>query len=239
MIIAVLMKLVSGISLRQRTYEVSVISGPPDLNLMNFCLNDTSIYYSDYFGLGSFSSALGRSPNIENMNLSLPENPNNTTKYVDGVSLLGSNNGLYYLATGETDFLTLTYNASRTLDCILTDNITNPLQGYQVRFYFGNQLYGSQMTWQGGDPYPTLTTDAQGEVIVPYVPLGNYTLELLDPSGNFVLNTTVSSGVSLNFISTPVVHFPTLILVYSGNFGAILLIGIAVYRKNSQTPQKM
>ena len=66
-------ELVSGISLRQRTYEVSVISGPPDLNLMNFCLNDTSIYYSDYFGLGSFSSALGRSPNIENMNLPCPK----------------------------------------------------------------------------------------------------------------------------------------------------------------------
>jgi hypothetical protein len=225
-------RLVDGLSIRQRDYRISVSDGPKDLRLTNIWINETGIYYAnDYLGVGSISSALGRPVNIENMNISIGEPSSVNATYVDGVSFLGYASGAYYIVAGEEDVITIQYSSSHTLSCLIADQINNPLEGYQVRIYFGTQPYGSQITWKGGAPYPTLFTDAQGQITISYIPVGNFTAEIFDSNGNFVYNQTVYSLTPLNFVKTTVLHFPSVILSYTGIFVAILLIGIALYKR--------
>jgi hypothetical protein len=227
-------RLVESQNLRERDYKITVSAGPATLKIKNLLLNETSIYYKELISSNQISSILGRTVSTANMNLSLGAASNFNQSYVDGTVLLGSRTeSSYYLVKGEVDVITLRYTTSRTLTAIITDKITNPLVGYKVRVYFGNQSYGSQISLSNSKPYPELITDSRGQIVVPYAPIANFTLVIYDPNGNYISNDSAHSLVAKNLIITPVVHFPSVILIYTGIFTAVLLMGIAIYRKNS------
>jgi hypothetical protein len=228
-------RLVSGFKTRERDYKISIIAGPEDLGLPFLRFNDTSIYFSDTTRR-TFISELGRSVTIEDMNKSAPiqtdpDQPASLVGYrAEGISVLGFQ---YFLYKGEVDVVTVNYNAVRHLQLVVTDNIKIPLVGYKVNLYLGNHAYGTFINQEKIVPYPTKTTDIEGRVSVRNVPRGNYTIEVLDPNGKFVQNLTANSEELTNYIITDIDHFPTEILVYTGIFTAILLLGIALYKKNS------
>lgn len=227
-------RLVESQNLRERDYKITVSAGPASLKIKNLLINETSIYYKDVAGSNQISSALGRTVFVNNMNVSTGAPSSFNMTYYDGIILLGkATESLYYLVKGEVDVVTVRYTASRTLTAIITDKITNPLAGYKVRVYFGNQSYGSQISLGNSKPYPELITNSRGQITIPYAPIANFTLVISDGSGNFVCNESAHTLVASNLIITPVVHFPSVILIYTGIFTAVLLLGIAIYKKNS------
>jgi len=230
-------RLVDSLNIRERDYKLSVSAGPATLRVKALLLNDTTLYYAELALSGDkIKSALGRSVACANMNLSIGKPSAWNLTYTDGTILLGTlYSSSYYLVKGEVDIITVKYIASRTLTAVITDQITNPLVGYTARIRFGNQTYGSKIGKNVSQPYPDLITDSRGQIEIPYIPIGNFTVMVYDQSGNYISNQTVSSLKASNTIITPVIHFPTVILIYSGIFTAILLLGIGIYKKN--TPQ--
>lgn len=222
-------RLIRHLNVRERDYKISIINGPPTLFFTQFSINETGIYYPEFTAQGRVvRSALGRSVVVENMNKSTGRKGNIT--YYDGINIdLGSG---YYLVTGEVDLITVRYDASRILSMIITDSISTPLSGYKVQVFLAQKPFGSRVSIYDPVPFPTLTTDTNGQVAIHHVPTGNFTVQILDPSGKIIENQTVSSLMTVNSVHTSVVHFPTVILVYSGVFAAILMIGIVIYRKN-------
>jgi hypothetical protein len=228
-------RLVEGFKTRERSYKLSVLAGPAHLALSYLRFNETFIHYSDTSGR-SFTSQNGRSIAIENMNKSTytklkPDEPYTYVGYrADGISVIGSS---FYIYKGEVDVVVVKYTTQKDLQVKILDNINNPLEGYRANFYFADQKYGSFISSNVVVPYPTIISESTGLITVKNVPRGNYTVEIFDAQGRFVKNVSASTEIILNELQTDVTHFPTVILVYTGVFGVILLLGIYIYRKNS------
>lgn len=229
-------KLVDDFNKREREYKITVTDGPAHLALRYIRFNETLIYYDDTTSR-VFNSEIDRSVGIENMNKSsyVQPKPGEPYEYVghraEGISVIGST---YYLYKDEVDVITVKYSTQRDLQIKIMDNIKNPLENYKANFYIFGQKYGTILSQFTSIPYPTKTSNEYGIILVSDIPRGNYTVEILDANGNFVQNMTASSEVIMNELVTEVVHFPTTILVYTGIFAAIFVMGMIIYRKNTQ-----
>jgi hypothetical protein len=238
-------RLIEGLNTRERDYKISITEGPADLVLKNIGINDTGIYFSHLYIVGrSGRSALNREVYIENMNKSIGLEDeiewNETTiapVYVDGITFLhhseSSAKEPYWLVISEIDIITIKYYAVLDLSIILMDKISTPVEGYSVKLYIGNHLYGTTINNFTIMPYPMISSDKNGAIVFRSVLAANYTIEIFDKRGNYLENATVTSLVDVNNVVTDIPHYPVTILLFTGVSAAFILIGYIIFKKNS------
>jgi len=237
-------RLVEGLNTRERDYKISITGGPADLVLKNIGINDTGIYYNHLYLVGrSGRSALNRDVYIENMNKSigLEDIDLNETiiqpVYVDGITFLhqseSSSNEPYWLVKNEIDIITIKFFAVYDLSIILMDKINTPVEGYSVKLFIGNHLYGTTINNFTIMPYPMISSDKNGAIVFHSVLIANYTIEIYDKRGNYLENATVTSLVDVNNVVTSIPHYPLTILLFTGVSAAFILIGYIIFKKNS------
>lgn len=237
-------RLVEGLNTRERDYKITITDGPADLILKNIGINDTELYFDHLYNGGeSGSGALDRYVYIENMNKSTGEDlidPNETTPlpdYVDGISFLHNVNisiiEPYWLAKNEIDIITIKYFAVYNLSIIIMDKISTPLEGYSIKLFIGNQLYGTSINNFTTMPYPMMSSDENGEILFRSVPIANYTIEIYNKNGIYLENATVTPLEEHNNVLTNIPHYPVSILVFTGVSAALITIGYVIFKKNS------
>lgn len=233
-------RLVSGINTRQRDYKITVSDGPPNLLLMFFGMNDTSIYYDELLDENEITSALNRYTAVENMNVSTGDpsgtvvSGNTTLEFVDGISMLitpETHLFPYILCRGEVDIITVNYEASHDLNLVITDNTKTPISGVRVNVYFRDHLYGAKMNNFNVLPYPQKSSNSNGKIFIPGAPIGDYMIEILDSQGNSFQNLTASSLEDVNILVTNIPHFPATILVFAGISAVLIISGLIIYKK--------
>jgi hypothetical protein len=243
-------RLVDSTSVRERDIKLRVSDGPADLILSYIWLNETEVFFDDLVKSSNIRSALGRPVYAQDMNVSvesiynydpIEENEEDeeedevVVQYTDGTKLLGlAGESRYYIATNETDIITIRYSAPRTLSIVVTDNINVPLPDYRVNIYYGEMKYGTKINRFHALPYPTKITNENGQILYDWVPAGNFTLEIMDSNGKFVANKTASSLSSLNFLVTDKTHFPSVILVLGGISTGFILLGVVILKKQNK-----
>ncbi len=238
-------RLVAGLNIRERDYKITITEGPADLILKNIGINETGIYFNQLYNGGeSGRSALDRSLYIENMNNSsgnedVDINETITKTYVDGISFLHSVDmdivelESYWLAKNEIDIITIKYIAIYNLSIIIMDKISTPLEGYSVKIFIGNQLYGTMINNFTTMPYPMMSSDNNGEILFHSVPIANYTIEIYNRNGKYLENATVTPLEEKNYIVTSIPHYPVTILMFTGVSAAFIVIGYIIFKKNS------
>lgn len=235
-------RLVSGTRNRERDYKITVSEGPSDLMVAMFGLNDTSIYFDDLNDNreDQISSALNRKVVIIDMNRSDGQSsgasisPNETVEYVDGISMLISGESYltpYALFKDEVDIITVKYQATRDLNLVITDNTKTPISGIKVNIYFCGQRFGSKMSLFDNLPYPSKTSDDFGRISVYGVPIGDYSIEILDSNGNSLQNLTASSLQAENLIVTDIPHFPMTVIIFGAVSVSCIIVGIIIWKK--------
>ncbi len=237
-------RLVEGLNIRERDYKITITQGPANLILKNIGINDTGIYYDHLInGEESGRSALGRSVIIENMNMSTGPGliaPNETIappEYVDGIFFLhrveSSEIEPYWLLKNEIDIITIKYVATFDLSIILMDRISTPVEGYSVKLFIGDVLYGTYISNFTIMPFPMLSSDKNGEIVFHSVPVANYTIEIYNRNGVYLENATVTPLDQINNIVTNIPHYPVTILFFTGVSAAFIVIGYIIFKKNS------
>ena len=238
-------RLVEGLNTRERDYKISITEGPTDLVLKNIGINDTGIYFNHLFIIGgSGRSALNREVYIENMNKStgIEEDIDlNETAvqpvYVDGITFLhhseSSSKEPYWLLKNEIDIITVKYIAEFNLSIILMDKISTPVEGYGVKLYIGNILYGTTISNFTIMPYPMINSDENGKIVFHSVPIANYTIEIYNRNGKYLENATVTPLEEINNVVTNIPHYPITILMFTGVSVAFIVIGYVIFKKNS------
>ena len=237
-------RLVEGLNIRERDYKITITHGPANLILKNIGINDTGIYF-DHLNNGEQSgrSALDRFVYIENMNKSTGQgliSQNDTTtqpEYVDGIFFLhkvdSTENEPYWLLKNEIDIITIKYTAVYDLSIILRDRISTPVEGYSVKLYIGDILFGTKINNFTIMPFPMLTSNKNGEIVFHSVPVANFTIEIYNRNGNYLENATVTPLEEINNVVTSIPHYPVTILVFTGFSAAFIVIGYIIFKKNS------
>lgn len=238
-------RLIEGLKTRERDYKISITEGPADLVLKNIGINETGIYFKHLYLVGlSGRSALNREIYIENMNKSTgleEEIDLNETAvqpvYVDGITFLHHNESstkeAYWLIKNEIDIITIKYFAEYDLSIKIMDKISTPVEGYGVKLFIGNVLYGTNINNFTIMPYPMINSDENGEVVFHSVPVANYTIEIYDKNGKYLENATVTPLEEINNVVTNIPHYPVTILIFTGASVAFIVIGYVIFKKNS------
>jgi len=237
-------RLVEGLNIRERDYKITITQGPNNLILKNIGINDTGIYFDHLVdGKESGRSALGRSLIIENMNTSTGPGliaPNETIappEYVDGIFFLhrveSSEIEPYWLLKNEIDIITIKYATVLDLSIILMDQISTPVEGYSVKLFIGDILYGTSINNFTIMPYPMLSSDKNGQIVFHSVPIANYTIEIYNRNGVYLENATVTPLEVTNNVVTGILHYPVTILFFTGVSAAFIVIGYIIFKKNS------
>jgi hypothetical protein len=233
-------RLVAGEDLRERDYKITITSGPADLMLKYFGFNDTTIFYPHLKDeTNSIKSALGRLTTIYDMNTSsgISDGVIQSEDISQGISMLSAKEhqiSPYVLFKDEIDIITVQYYAIQDLSFVITDNIQTPLSDIKVNIYFGGISYGSLINLDENYPMGPKISNSQGEITVYNVPVGNFTIEVLDFLGNPKENITVSSLNEMhnNLVITSNIHFPEVLLYFAGISAFFLLLGLVIYKKN-------
>ncbi|MHA1521096.1 MAG: hypothetical protein ACTSRK_13010 [Promethearchaeota archaeon] len=234
-------RLVSFPNERERDYKLSITDGPDNLAVSYFTINETGIYFADLQD-PQIVSAIGRNPSAFDMNTSTGDpsgtivSGNTTLDYVDGISILNSPLNFddpYVLFKGEIDIVTISYLTVLDLQLVIADNTKTPMEGIQANIYFANQLYGSKMSLFRNFPLSTRISDANGRIEVFGVPRGNYIIEIFDAQGQPLQNLTASSLSDFdgNLLVTNMVHFPSVIIFFTGISSALVVGGVVIYKK--------
>ena len=113
------------------------------------------------------------------------------------------------------------------------DKISTPVEGYGVKLFIGNVLYGTNINNFTIMPYPMINTDENGEVVFHSVPVANYTIEIYDKNGKYLENATVTPLEEINNVVTNIPHYPVTILIFTGASVAFIVIGYVIFKKNS------
>jgi len=238
-------RLVERLNIRERDYKITITEGPANLILKNIGINDTGIYYDHLIDREeSGRSALGRSVIIENMNMSTGQGilaPNETEvqpEYVDGIFFLhrveSSKIEPYWLLKNEIDIITIKYIATFDLSIILMDKISTPVEGYSVKLFIGDILYGTSINNFTIMPFPMLSSDKNGQIVFHSVPVANYTIEIYNKNGIYLDNATVTPLEQINNVVTNIPHYPVTILFFTGVSAAFIVIGYIIFKKNSK-----
>ncbi|MHA1727383.1 MAG: hypothetical protein ACTSWY_01465 [Promethearchaeota archaeon] len=219
--------LYSGRDSRVRQYEISCVAGPPNLFVSHFSINETTIPFNDKISITSELIEHGAQRRvIATSNMTALCGTIGTTIFSYEESILG----IYPLFVGETDTITIRYSSWRTLNLTVVDNINQPLQNVEVRLYYENVTYGTLMFDGNYYPITPKITDLYGQVSFPDVPYGNYKVEIFY-GGVFIQNSTISTIIPINIISTSIPHFPMWILIFSSISFILALVGFIIYRR--------
>jgi len=113
------------------------------------------------------------------------------------------------------------------------DKISTPVEGYSVKLFIGNHLYGTTINNFTIMPYPMISSDKNGAIVFHSVLIANYTIQIYDKNDNYLENATVTSLVDVNNVVTSIPHYPVTILLFTGVSAAFILIGYIIFKKNS------
>lgn len=222
-------RLVSLRNIRERIYFPSLIEGPRHHILSDLYIYEQTITIDQVI---SNFSLFERDVPCFDINVSVIQQDLQDSLIITEnlIKKKGLKVFLPFLIKGETDPFTIKYNANNELKIVIADNIFMPLSGITVEFYYYNKPYGTYISNEKVEPSAPIISDENGEVILRDVPNGNYTLKLYRDN-QILMETTVNTFSSVNYIATDIVHFPLWILIFGLISGSIILVGYIVYRK--------
>ncbi len=230
-------RLVSNMNVRERDYKFSIVDGPDDLMISYFGFNETSIHFNQVNKDFGVKSALGRTAGMRDMNTTIVGENSSVTVYTNAsgiVFLMENTNTPFEMFPGEVDIFTIRYRTNKDLKIIVTDSIRSPLSNLKVKIFVGGRPYGTLVSNFVSYPLAAQTSDEFGRITVRNVPMGNYSIVILDSDGNPRENITANSMNDFkdNIIITSIVHFPSVILVYLGFSCVFIFAGFTIYKKN-------
>lgn len=223
-------RLIENRDVRERIYFPSVISGPDRIIIRYITLFETTITLDQVM---SNYSIFERPVSYFDANVSIIQDDleNSLIFTKNSIKKKGLRIILPYLVKGETNPFIIKYKATKDLRLIITDNINMPLTGVRLELFYFNKLYGTYISNELVLPMAPAFTNENGEIIISNVPNGIYRARIyLDDQ--LLLETEVTTFQDINYIATNIVHFPSVILVFSSLFGIIILIGFIYHLKN-------
>ncbi len=222
-------RLVEDKDKRERIYFPTIITGPKHIYIKNLKILEETIGYDQ---VESQSSLFGRPVSFIEINVSKIEEEirnsliftENATKH-QGILIT-----LPYLIYEEVCPFTFKYETDKDLRIVVTDNIHMPIVGLDVVIYYYGEKYGTYMSNEKNQPIGPTITDENGEILVENVPNGNYTLKIFTDN-KLITEAEVSSFLDVNYVVTPIIHFPLWILIFGIISGIILGLGFKIYKK--------
>ncbi|MBD3213311.1 MAG: hypothetical protein GF311_11945 [Candidatus Lokiarchaeota archaeon] len=212
-------RLLSGNNIRQRIYIPQVLNGPEHL-LLKYTFYEPTILNEQ---IRQISSQFGR--NVIRLPVSAVEDP------------LEDQGILIYtpsLILGEYGCpFSIKYEATNSFRIIITDNINMPLWDVDVKVYYNGLLYGTYISNNYTQPLAPLVANENGEIILDYVPNGNYRLEIYQ-GARIIKSATINTSQETHYISTSIIHFPSVVLAFGIISVIILGIGILLFLRNKK-----
>jgi hypothetical protein len=212
-------RLLSGNNIRQRFYIPQVLSGPEHL-LLTFSFYEPTILNEQ---IRQISSQFGRA--VVRLPVSAVEEP------------LEDQGILIYtpsLIVGEYGCpFSIKYEAPNSFRIIVTDNINMPLWDVDMKVYYNGLLYGTYISNNYSQPLAPLIANENGEIIMEHLPNGDYRLEIFQ-GGRIIKSATINTDQETHYISTSIIHFPSVILAFGIISVIILGAGIVLYLRNKK-----
>jgi len=213
-------RLVEMRNVRERLYIISLISGPEQIFLQYVYFYEPTFNFDKVLDTFAFFE---REIEVSFVNYSL------TGKR--GTKVL-----LPYLIKGESCPFMITYTTNVNLRIIITDVIRMPLVGAKIDIFYHNKSYGTYISNDHVQPIGVGRSDGNGEISIPNVPRGNYTVKVYY-EGNFLKEANVNTFEDRNFIHTTAPHFPLWLIIFGATNASVLLIGIIIYLKYKKVRQ--
>ncbi|TFG04620.1 MAG: hypothetical protein EU539_10485 [Promethearchaeota archaeon] len=212
-------RLVSGNNIRERIYFPQILEGPEHL-LLKFTFYEETIEDEQITDIFSQFNRI-----IYHLPISEIEEPNfNQGILVYTPSLIFREHGCPF---------TIRYEATNELRIIITDNINMPLWNLDVQIFYYNQVYGTYISNNFTQPIAPLVANENGEIILRYLPNGEYKIDIFR-RGIKIKSVSINTEQETHYISTNVIHFPSVILSFGLISIIILLIGFFMYLRNKK-----
>ncbi|MBD3194717.1 MAG: hypothetical protein GF317_06665 [Candidatus Lokiarchaeota archaeon] len=212
-------RLVGNDNIRDRLYFPTVTSGPNHL-ILKFAFIESNIYYGQ---IKNKKSLFSRSFTYENV-ADLED-----IELTQGIKIITPS-----LINGEKACpFTITYEADKSLRLVIVDNINMPLWGLNLKVYYHDALYGTYISKNITQSIAPLTADENGERILRNIPNGNYRIEIYQ-NGILIKTAVVNTNEEYIIITTSILHFPVVIIIFGTLSTFITLIGVYYYFKNKK-----
>ncbi|MFO7795205.1 MAG: hypothetical protein R6W84_03570 [Promethearchaeia archaeon] len=212
-------RLVSGNNIRERIYFPQILEGPEHL-LLKFTFYQETIEDEQ---IDDISSQFNRI--VNHLPISEIEEP-----YINQGILVYTPSLIF----GEYGCpFTIRYEATNDLRIIITDNINMPLWNLDVQIFYYNTVYGTYISNNFTQPIAPLVANENGEIILRYLPNGEYKIDIFR-RGIKIKSVNISTEQETHYISTNVIHFPSVILSFGLISIVILLIGFFIYLRNKK-----
>jgi len=224
-------RLVEEKDIRERIYFPQIISGPSHIFIKYINILEDTIGFDQ---VESKTSLFGRSISYTEVNVTeLEEDIRNSLIFNENATKRqGIKITLPYLIKGEICPFTFKYETDRDLKVIITDNIRMPIVGLDVVVYYYDEKYGTYISKEVNQPIGPTITNQNGEILVENVPNGNYTIRIYDPiTEELIKEAEVSAFTEVNYVITPIIHFPVIVLIFSISSLSIFGIGFKIYKK--------
>jgi len=206
---------------RQRIYFPSLIAGPRHIYLRDVSFYEYTIHLNDKVSKVLDTYSLFKRT-VEKFEL------NASITGIEGIEVK-----IPYMITGETCPFVINYLTFQSLRVIITDNIKMPLVGASVELYYFGQQYGTYIARDTVQPLLPGTTNENGELILNYVPHGNYSIRVYY-NGMFLKESIVSTVNNINYIYTNFPHFPLWLIIFGMINGILLILGVIFYIKSKK-----
>ncbi len=224
-------RLVEEKDIRERIYFPQIISGPNHIFVKYINILEDTIGFDQ---VESKSSLFGRGISYVEVNVTeLEEDIKNSLIFSENATKRqGIKITLPFLLKGEICPFIFKYETDKDLKVIITDNIRMPIVGLDVVVYYYDEKYGTYISKEVNQPIGPTITDQNGEILVENVPNGNYTIKIYDPiTEELILETEVSAFTEVNYVITPIIHFPLIVLIFSLSSLCIFGIGFKIFKK--------
>jgi hypothetical protein len=231
-------RLVEEKDIRERIYFPQIISGPSHIFIKYINILEDTIGFDQ---VESESSLFGRGVSYVEVNVTeLEEDIRNSLIFNENATKRqGIKITLPYLIKGEVCPFTFKYETDKDLKVIITDNIRMPIVGLDVVVYYYGEKYGTYISKEVNQPIGPTITDQNGEILVENVPNGNYTIKIYDPiTEELILEAEVSAFTDVNYVLTPIVHFPLIVLIFSISSLSSFGIGYKIFKKQKKNTSK-
>ncbi|MFX0033227.1 MAG: hypothetical protein ACFE9P_11230 [Candidatus Hermodarchaeota archaeon] len=222
-------RLVKNQNIRERIYFPSLIEGPRHILLKYLMIYEDTIIVDQVI---SNSSLFSRDVQYYDLNISkLKEEFQPSLIFTkNAVKKLGIKIVLPYLIVGETAPLIIKYDANSNLIIKVTDIINMPLVGVDIELYYFQKNYGTYISNDLNQVMSPSTTNENGQVVIRYVPNGNYIIRIYD--GTILIKEAVISTYNeINLVRTDRIHFPLVILFFLIISSVSLLLGLISYTR--------
>lgn len=222
-------RLVEDTDIRERIYFPYIHSGPERIYIKYANIIEKTVSFGQVI---ETSSLFGRTLSYEEVNVTeFEEDIRNSLIFSENATKkAGIKITLPYLIKGEICPFTIKYETDLDLKIKVTDNIRMPIVGLDVKIYYYGELYGTYISNEKNQPIGTTITDENGEILVKDVPNGNYTIKIYQGE-TLVKEAEVSAYIEINYVITPIIHFPFVIMILGSIYGLIFGIGYYIYRK--------